>query len=165
MTNLFNRYHTTLASPLGEVLITGDGEHINGVYLTQHKDFLALKQNSQRQADVFEQACQQLQEYFAGTRQQFDLPLKQPGTEFQQTVWQALQKLPAGKTVSYGDICQAINKPRAFQAVGAANGANKIAIIVPCHRVVGKNGSLTGYAGGLTAKQWLLDHEKGHSIR
>ena len=159
MSNRFNRYHTTLASPLGEILITGDGEHINGVYLSQHQDYAALKKSSQRQPDLFQTACTQLSEYFDGVRRQFDLPLKQPGTEFQQLVWQALIKIPAGGTRSYGDICQSINKPRAYQAVGAANGANKIAIIVPCHRVIGKNGNLTGYAGGLQAKQWLLNHE------
>ncbi len=148
-----------MPSPLGDILITGDGDYINGVYLSQHRHYAELKEHSQARPEVFRAAITQLEEYFAGRRQQFSLPLKQPGTDFQQAVWQTLVTIPAGQTMCYGDICQHINKPRAFQAVGAANGANKISIIVPCHRVIGKNGKLTGYAGGLAAKQWLLNHE------
>lgn len=152
-------FHTTMNSPLGEIVITGDGDNISGVYLTGHADFSKAKENSRFRPEIFQTACQQLQEYFTGQRVNFNLPLQQPGTEFQQTVWQALLQIPSGQTKTYGDICKAIGKEKAYQAVGSANGSNKIAIIVPCHRVIGKDGKLTGYAGGLAAKQWLIDHE------
>ncbi|WP_305879902.1 methylated-DNA--[protein]-cysteine S-methyltransferase [Simiduia sp. 21SJ11W-1] len=105
------------------------------------------------------EACVQLAEYFAGRRQEFDLPLAARGTAFQQQVWAALTAVPLGATASYGDIAAGIGKPKAVRAVGAANGRNPIAIVVPCHRVIGANGTLTGYAGGLARKQWLLRHE------
>lgn len=101
----------------------------------------------------------QLQEYFDGKRQAFDLPMDQQGTDFQRSIWMQLIRIPFGGTVSYRDIANAINDPRAVRAVGAANGKNPIPIIVPCHRVIGSNGSLTGYAGGLKRKAWLLQHE------
>lgn len=104
-------------------------------------------------------AVTQMQEYFAGQRSCFDLPLAPVGTAFQEQVWAALQSVDYGRTASYRDIAQAIGKPKAVRAVGAANGKNPIAIVVPCHRVIGSNGSLTGYAGGLERKQWLLAHE------
>ncbi|WP_082972506.1 MULTISPECIES: methylated-DNA--[protein]-cysteine S-methyltransferase [Shewanella] len=106
-----------------------------------------------------EQAIHELEEYFSGQRVHFDVPLAAKGTEFQQQVWQALVDLPFGKVCSYGDIANKIERPRAVRAVGAANGANPIAIIVPCHRVIGKNGTLTGYAYGLEMKQFLLNLE------
>ena len=101
----------------------------------------------------------QLDEYFNGRRTTFDVVINQKGTQFQQTVWNALLDIPFGKTVSYGNIAKKINAPRAVRAVGATNGRNKVWIIVPCHRVIGVDGSLTGYAGGLERKQWLLAHE------
>lgn len=104
-------------------------------------------------------AVSQLREYFAGNRRTFDLPLAAVGTAFRQQVWQALQKIPYGQTCSYRDIAQVIGNPKAVRAVGTSNGSNPIAIIVPCHRVVGADGRLTGYAGGLERKQWLLDLE------
>lgn len=106
------------------------------------------------------EAKQQIAEYFDGKRQQFDVPLDTPGTEFQQSVWQALGKIEYGNTASYGQQAQRLNNPNAVRAVARANGANRVAIIVPCHRVIGKNGSLTGYAGGLARKRWLLEHEQ-----
>lgn len=99
------------------------------------------------------------EEYFAGERQTFDLFLKPLGTDFQQSVWQALTTIPFAVTTSYGQISQQIHRPKASRAVGAANGRNPIPIIIPCHRVIGSNGTLTGFAGGLAAKQWLLEHE------
>jgi len=107
----------------------------------------------------------QLAEYFAKTRQQFDVTLAPKGTVFQQEVWQALSQLPFGMRCSYSDIANTIGRPKAVRAVGAANGANPIAIIVPCHRVIGKGGKLTGYAYGLEMKQWLLDLEGIEQIR
>jgi len=111
--------------------------------------------------DVLVRAAAQLAEYFAGTRRVFELPLAPPGTAFQSQVWRALLKIPFGDTRSYGQLARTIRRPSASRAVGAANGSNPIAIIVPCHRVIGSSGSLTGYGGGLDMKRWLLAHEAG----
>jgi methylated-DNA-[protein]-cysteine S-methyltransferase len=109
---------------------------------------------------VLQRAREQLEAYFAGDLRAFDLPLAPRGTEFQRAVWRALAEIPFGATRSYADIAAAIGRPGASRAVGAANGRNPLAIIVPCHRVVGADGSLTGYAGGLACKEWLLRHER-----
>ena len=109
---------------------------------------------------ILRQTAAQLADYFAGARRQFDLPLDFRGTAFQQRVWAALLAIPFGETRSYGAIASAIGQPTASRAVGAANGRNPISIIAPCHRVVGSNGALTGFAGGLAAKTWLIDHER-----
>lgn len=101
----------------------------------------------------------QLEEYFAGTRQHFDLTLNLLGTDFQRDVWHALATIPYGITTTYGTLSQEVNRPKASRAVGAANGRNPVSIILPCHRVIGSNGTLTGFGGGLPAKQWLLEHE------
>ena len=106
------------------------------------------------------EACRQLDEYFLGARQQFNLPLAPLGTTFQQQVWQALLSIPHGEHRSYKDIALAINNPKAMRAVGLANSRNPIALLIPCHRVIGASGKLVGYAGGLTRKAWLLDHEQ-----
>ncbi len=108
---------------------------------------------------LLQQAAAQLAEYFAGERQTFDLPLAAAGTVFQQQVWQQLRQIPFGQTQSYGELAQQLGNKNAMRAVGAANGRNPIAIIVPCHRVIGADGKLTGYAGGLERKIWLLQHE------
>jgi len=102
---------------------------------------------------------QELAEYFAGTRTTFDIPLDPPGTAFQRRVWDALRAIPYGTTLSYSELARRLGDPRATRAVGAANGRNPIPIIVPCHRVVGANGALTGFGGGLDRKRWLLEHE------
>jgi methylated-DNA-[protein]-cysteine S-methyltransferase len=109
---------------------------------------------------VLAQTARQLAEYFAGKRRAFELPLAPRGSGFQERVWRALLKIKFGETRSYGEIARAIGRPSASRAVGAANGRNPIAIIVPCHRVIGANGQLTGYGGGLPIKQWLLEHER-----
>jgi methylated-DNA-[protein]-cysteine S-methyltransferase len=109
---------------------------------------------------VLKQAKRELDEYFTGTRTEFNLPLAALGTAFQQKVWQALITIPFGETWSYQDLADAIGNPKAVRAVGLANGKNPISIIVPCHRVIGKSGKLTGYAGGVERKAWLLKHEK-----
>ena len=108
---------------------------------------------------ILAKCVRQLDEYFTGRRMNFNVSVNQKGTQFQQTVWNALLDIPFGKTVSYTDVAKTVNAPRAVRAVGAANGQNKVWIIVPCHRVIGVNGSLTGYAGGLERKKWLLAHE------
>lgn len=109
---------------------------------------------------VLRQAATQLADYFAGERQHFDVPLDMRGTAFQQRVWTALLAIPFGETRSYGAIASAIGQPTASRAVGAANGRNPLSILAPCHRVVGSNGALTGFAGGLAAKTWLIAHER-----
>jgi len=108
---------------------------------------------------LLKMAAQQLDEYFTGERQVFDLPIKQPGSSFQQEVWQCLLKIGYGKTISYLQQSKMMNNPLAIRAIASSNGRNDLAIIVPCHRVIGSDGSLTGYAGGLWRKKWLLEHE------
>ena len=109
---------------------------------------------------VLDRAEAQLGEYFDGTRRHFDLPLELRGTEFQQQVWQSLAEIPFGETSTYGKQAAAIGRPRAIRAVGSANGRNPLSIVLPCHRIVGADGKLTGFAGGLDTKRWLLDHEE-----
>ncbi|MDE3214551.1 MAG: methylated-DNA--[protein]-cysteine S-methyltransferase [Bacteroidota bacterium] len=112
---------------------------------------------------VLVECVRQLDEYFEGRRQLFSLPLKQEGTPFQQKVWAALLKIPFGKTISYRELSQRIGDTNAIRAVGRANGKNQLAILVPCHRVIGSDQSLTGYAGGMARKRWLLDHENKYA--
>ncbi|PKG84999.1 cysteine methyltransferase [Colwellia sp. 75C3] len=119
----------------------------------------AEQQSQSKVNDITTLCKQQLIEYFAGQRTVFTIPLDPKGTPFQQTVWHCLAKIPFGAVKSYGEIAKMINKPKAAQAVGGANGRNPITLIVPCHRVIGGNGSLTGYAGGIERKLWLLNHE------
>ncbi|MEO2050524.1 MAG: methylated-DNA--[protein]-cysteine S-methyltransferase [Allomuricauda sp.] len=109
--------------------------------------------------DVLESAAKQFQEYFEGTRTEFDLKLNPEGTDFQKNVWEALQEIPFGKTISYLDLSKQLGDVKAIRAVASANGKNPLWIVVPCHRVIGTNGDLTGYAGGLHRKKWLLEHE------
>ena len=145
-------------SPIGTVEIEGT-----------HKEIVALNFVDQPQPGdvelpkVLKECIKQLGEYFSGQRKSFTVNLGLQGTEFQNTVWRRLVKIPFGKTLSYGDFAAAIGKPAACRAVGNANGKNPISIIVPCHRLIGSNGSLTGYGGGLWRKEWLLKHESDHS--
>lgn len=111
---------------------------------------------------ILKSALQQVDEYFKGKRKKFDLELKTNGTEFQQKVWKQLIEVPYGETSNYGKLAKAIGNEKASRAVGGANNKNKIAIIIPCHRIIGANGSLVGYAGGLWRKEWLLQHEKNN---
>lgn len=152
-------YHTLVPSPLGDLLLTGDGRALTGVYMTPHRHGPAVGGEWVRDDAPFAEARRQLEAYFAGMRTAFDLPLAPVGTAFQQGVWQALCTIPHGRTASYGDIARAIGNPKAVRAVGLANGRNPLSIVVPCHRVIGRDGSLTGYGGGLERKRWLLAHE------
>lgn len=146
-------FQTSLQSPLGLVTATShDGQHIADV------SFCAP--TTQNACAITDKAAEQLTEYFSGLRDVFDVPLAPVGTAFQQQVWQALLTVPHGHTACYGDIARAINNPKGVRAVGLANSRNPIAIIIPCHRIIGANGALTGYAGGLDKKEWLLRHEK-----
>lgn len=123
-------------------------------------DAVSTNENVESKTNDITALCkQQLTEYFAGERKIFTVPLDPQGTEFQQSVWRCLNKIPFGELRSYGEIAKMLNKPKASQAVGGANGRNPITLIVPCHRVIGGNGSLTGYAGGIERKLWLLNHE------
>jgi methylated-DNA-[protein]-cysteine S-methyltransferase len=151
-----------MPSPLGELLVTGDGHHLTGVYLTPHRHGPTADALGVRDDALFAEARRQLAEYFAGARREFTLPLASQGTAFQQQVWAALRTIPYGHTASYGDIARAVGNPRGVRAVGLANGRNPLSIVVPCHRVIGSDGSLTGYGGGLERKQWLLAHEVAH---
>ncbi|QJD97987.1 methylated-DNA--[protein]-cysteine S-methyltransferase [Mucilaginibacter robiniae] len=145
-------YHPT---PLGTACIT---EHDGLITAIRVCDDTAME-NNQELTDATQITIKQLDEYFAGKRQIFDLPLKQQGTNFQQQVWQYLQQIPFGETISYMQLSQRMQNPLAIRAIAAANGKNNLWIVVPCHRVIGTDGSLTGYAGGLWRKQWLLRHE------
>ncbi len=149
-------YGVKMESPIGRLLITCTEAGITGLHMEPHPTHSAA---GSRHA-LLDRARVQLQEYFAGTRTRFELPLAPQGTEFQQTVWKQLVKIPYGSTASYGEIANRVGNPKASRAVGAANGRNPISVIVPCHRVIGANGSLTGFGGGLERKQWLLEHER-----
>ena len=151
-------HYSSMPSPVGELTFTGTADGLTGVWFDtdrhQHD-----RSGWQRDDALFTDAQQQLEEYFARTRQIFTLNLVAKGTAFQHQVWAALCTIPFGETRSYGEQARAIDNEKAVRAVGLANGKNPIGIIVPCHRVIGANGSLTGYAGGLERKQWLLAHE------
>jgi methylated-DNA-[protein]-cysteine S-methyltransferase len=150
-------------SPTGLLSIETDGTYINTVHFVHS---LKDPPMDEKQPEItvpaeplLQQCIAQLQEYFEGSRKVFDLPLRQQGTAFQLTVWKALTHIPYGRTISYMELAKRINNVKAIRAVGTSNGSNNIAIIVPCHRVIGSDGSLTGYGGGLWRKQWLLEHE------
>ena len=153
--------YSTLTTPIGELMLTADDDGaLTGVNLpNRHPDPAGWERDDGLLAD----ARRQLTEYFAGERSTFDLPLRPAGAPFQLRVWEALLRIPYGETASYGEIARELGHPTASRAVGAANGRNPIAIVVPCHRVIGSNGSLTGYAGGLECKRALLDLEVGRA--
>jgi len=149
---------TVIDTPIGPVSLVAGPKGLTHLRLGATPD--GSGEHPHRTArGVLEAATRQLTEYFAGRRRAFDVPLDLVGTPFQVAVWRALLKIPFGTTASYGDIARMIGKPKAVRAVGAANGANNIAIIVPCHRIVGSDGTLTGYGGGLPMKRRLLAHE------
>lgn len=152
-------YFTIMPSPLGDLLLTGDGLHLTGLFMSPHAHGPEQQSSWVRDDAPFVEAVRQLDEYFEGRRLTFEIPLAPHGTEFQRLVWKALCDIPFGQTVSYGHLAREIGNPKGMRAVGLANGRNPISIIVPCHRVIGSNGSLTGYGGGLDRKQWLLTHE------
>ena len=155
-------FYTRINSPLGPLLLTGDGASITGLYMDTQEKVPDVQASWRLDKTRFTDARGQLEAYFAGELTSFDLPLSPTGTAFQQKVWQALKTIPYGTTVSYKTIAERIACPRGVRAVGLANGSNPIGIIIPCHRVIGANGKLTGYAGGLERKIWLLNHEASH---
>jgi methylated-DNA-[protein]-cysteine S-methyltransferase len=150
--------------PFGRMFVQGDGQFVTGLFMPQHKGWRG-PDASWRQSDAsFTAVREQLAAYFAGERQQFDVPLKLAGTPFQQHVWRELVRIPFGTTITYGQLARRVGKPSASRAVGRANGRNPVSIIVPCHRVIGANGTLTGYAGGVDKKQWLLAWERSATV-
>jgi methylated-DNA-[protein]-cysteine S-methyltransferase len=157
MATTFTRY----ASPLGELVLTASDTALTGVYFPPLRERAGwLEDDGYGPAGpVLARTRQQLTEYFGGARTAFDLPLDPPGTPFQRQVWDALRAIPYGVTTSYSELARRLGDPRATRAVGAANGKNPIPIIVPCHRVIGAHGELTGFGGGLDRKRWLLEHE------
>jgi methylated-DNA-[protein]-cysteine S-methyltransferase len=146
-----------LDSPIGRLRLVSDGKHL--VKIEFENQYNADEAANETADPVLEASATQLKEYFAGKRHSFDLPLAAAGTDFQRSVWAALAAIPYGELRSYRDIAQSIAKPKAVRAVGAANGRNPLPIVVPCHRVIGADGSLTGFAGGLQAKTYLLELE------
>lgn len=152
--------YTRLDSPIGDLLLLGDHAALHGLYMLQAPKPITISPAWQEQPAAFTGVQRQLEEYFAAERESFDLPLSMQGTDFQCAVWSALQEIPYGQTRSYGEIATRVGEPDAARAVGIANARNPISIIVPCHRVIGANGTLTGYGGGLPRKQYLLDLEQ-----
>jgi methylated-DNA-[protein]-cysteine S-methyltransferase len=152
---------TRFGSPIGELVITASECGLTGVWFPGKGKVTAAASDDGRRpgSALLARACEQLAEYFAGTRTTFDLPLDARGTAFEGRVWAALRTIPYGTTTSYSELARRLGDVHATRAVGAANGKNPIPIIVPCHRVIGANGALTGFGGGLDRKRWLLEHE------
>jgi methylated-DNA-[protein]-cysteine S-methyltransferase len=169
-------FFTRIDSPIQSLTLVSDGRSLTGLYMMPDNQAAVIRGDlssvlrlppSALQTWVeddavapFPKAREQLAAYFAGTLIEFDLPLHMQGTAFQMQVWKALQTIPYGTTMAYSDLAQQIGHPNASRAVGMANGRNPISIIVPCHRIIGANGKLTGYGGGIERKQWLLSHER-----
>jgi methylated-DNA-[protein]-cysteine S-methyltransferase len=153
--------YTTFDSPIGELLAVGDGDSLHGLHMQEGRTASALSPDWKEDSGVFASLRGQLDEYFLGRRTSFDLPLEMAGSAFQRRVWSELQRIPYGEAITYGELARRIGIPSASRAVGTANRLNPIAVIVPCHRVIGADGSLTGYGGGLERKRFLLDLEAG----
>ncbi|WNG49372.1 methylated-DNA--[protein]-cysteine S-methyltransferase [Archangium minus] len=158
-------YTTTMKSPVGPLRLYATEGALTAIYMENHKGAPVLVASEREDHPVLEAARRQLEEYFAGERMSFDVPLDPVGTPFQKSVWALLREIPLGVTRSYGELARCLGRASAARAVGAANGRNPISIIVPCHRVVGTDGKLTGYAGGVPTKQWLLEHEQRMQAR
>jgi methylated-DNA-[protein]-cysteine S-methyltransferase len=154
------RAHTLIDSPIGTLTLVATEGGLSGLFMTDQRRYPPTEKLGRRGSRVFLAVIDQLGAYFAGELTTFDLPLADVGTPFQRSVWAALRRIPYGETRSYGQLAQALGRPEAARAVGAANGANPLGIIVPCHRVLGANGSLTGYGGGLERKRFLLELER-----
>lgn len=154
-------YYTYLESPVQLLTLASDGESLTDLRMVERRHAPQITNDWKRDdnAKPFAVAKRQLTAYFNGELTEFDLPLRLGGTDFQQRVWRELLKIPFGVTMSYGEMARHIGNPNASRAVGAANGRNPISIIVPCHRLIGSNGNLTDYGGGLERKEWLLAHE------
>jgi methylated-DNA-[protein]-cysteine S-methyltransferase len=158
--------YLTMPSPVGELLLTAVEEGLTSVWFEEHRygssvgaEWRRAETEAGPAARILRAAREQLDAYFAGELTTFDLPLAAAGTSFQERVWAALRTIPFGRTMSYGELALRLGEPKAVRAVGSANGHNPISIIVPCHRVIGARGALTGFGGGIERKRWLLEHE------
>ncbi len=157
-------FSCSIPSPIGPLLLCGTGTAITAIFMATRKHPEAIPSETRPDDGPFLEARRQLEAYFAGELREFTLALAPEGTLFRQKVWRALLDIPYGATESYGALALRIGLPQAARAVGLANGRNPISIVIPCHRVIGKNGSLVGYGGGLERKQWLLAHEQRHAV-
>jgi methylated-DNA-[protein]-cysteine S-methyltransferase len=153
---------TSIDSPVGPLTLTAREGVLTRVHMHEQRHAPVDTQEWERDDRAFDEVARQLAAYFNGTLTEFDLPLESEGTDFQRRVWSALREIPYGQTISYGELARFVGKPSASRAVGLANGRNPIGIVIPCHRVIGADGSLTGYGGGLERKRWLLQHEAAH---
>jgi len=165
------RASVTFDTPIGRLHVEADSEAVRGVGFVRPAAAAASADGAAADGAappaaraLVERAARELGEYFDGTRREFTVPVAPLGTRFQQRVWRALQRIPFGATASYGEIARAVGRPRAARAIGAANHVNPIAVIVPCHRVIGVDRSLVGYGGGLDKKEWLLRHEGASAV-
>jgi methylated-DNA-[protein]-cysteine S-methyltransferase len=156
-------YYDIIDTPIGRILLVGNGEALIRVGLPDARHPRAVAPEWRRDQTALAEARRQFEAYFGGERIDFDLPLAPAGSAFQRRVWIALCDIPYASTISYAELARRIGNPKASRAVGLANGANPLAIVVPCHRVIGADGSLTGYGGGLPAKRFLLDLERRHA--
>lgn len=150
-------YFETIDTPIGEMTLTSDGD-----FLTDVRPGNRRPAEGVRDPQTLSDAMAQFLAYFAGELTKFDLPIRQPGTPFQQRVWAELMKIPYGETISYAELAERVQKPGAARAVGSANGRNNLGVVVPCHRVIAADGTLGGYGWGLPVKEWLLTHERNH---
>ncbi|WP_371618714.1 methylated-DNA--[protein]-cysteine S-methyltransferase [Streptomyces sp. NBC_00454] len=163
-TSTGRRQHTVVDSPYGELTLVATDGFLSGLYMTGQRHRPAEESFGERVAageEPFPEVVRQLTAYFAGELTEFDLPLRLEGTEFQRSVWEQLVRIPYGQTWSYGELATRLGKPNASRAVGLANGKNPVGIVVPCHRVIGASGSMTGYGGGIDRKVRLLAFESG----
>ena len=156
-------YYTYINSPVGKLLIAGDQFDVNLISFPSGNTAQKHEPDWEYAPTNFSETRKQLDDYFTGKLKEFNLNLQPNGTEFQLTVWRALQNIPYGETLSYGELAREINKPTASRAVGAANGSNPLPIVIPCHRVIGSTGKLTGFGGGIETKAFLLDLERKYS--
>jgi len=158
-------YYTTIESPIGALMLVGDDVKLRGLHFVEGRRRREPEPGWVHDPAPLAYAERQIAEYFAGSRRVFDLPLETGGTPFQRAVWSALEQISYGETISYGMLAERIGNPRAVRAVGLANGSNPIALVIPCHRVIGANGSLVGYGGGLDRKTYLIDFERRMASR
>ncbi|HEY1239287.1 MAG TPA: methylated-DNA--[protein]-cysteine S-methyltransferase [Bryobacteraceae bacterium] len=149
-----------MKSPVGNLLLAADESGLRALQFAEGRTPPHVETSWKHESRLVQEPMRQLRAFFAGELHRFDLPLAPQGTEFQRRVWDALLEIPFGETTSYGELARRLGNPTASRAVGLANGSNPIAIIIPCHRVIGSNGKLTGYGGGLPNKRWLLDFER-----
>jgi methylated-DNA-[protein]-cysteine S-methyltransferase len=161
-TSAVTTWHTTTPSALGEVTLVRDGDGIRGLYFAHHWYMPSPATFGPTSGESFADTVAQLEQYLTGARREFDLPLAPAGNDFQRLVWQQVQQIPYGQTVTYGELAAQVGGDATAQQVGAAVGRNPLCILIPCHRVVGRGGNLTGYAGGIARKRHLIEFEREH---